>query len=61
VRIIGGPTRSTKDRTPTFAFASTLKKLKYGKHTFSVTAVSAANKQSAPATRSFKVKRKRRR
>ena len=84
VAITGGPTRSTKDRTPTFTFASsdggasfrcsvdgkaatpcsspnTLKKLKYGKHTFSVTAVSAANKQSAPATRSFKVKRKPRR
>ncbi len=84
VTITAGPTRSTKDRTPTFGFASsdgaasflcsvdgkpaapcsspsTLKKLKYGRHTFSVTAVGATGKQSAAATRSFKVKRKRRR
>jgi ELWxxDGT repeat protein len=84
VRITGGPSRSTKDSTPTFTFSSsdtsatfrcsvdgkaaapcsspsTLRKLKAGKHTFSVTAVSSANKQSAPATRSFKVKKKRRR
>jgi hypothetical protein len=37
---------------------TTLKKLKKGKHTFSVTATDAAGNTSAPATRSFKVKKK---
>jgi hypothetical protein len=37
---------------------TTLKKLKAGAHTFAVVAVSAAGKQGAQATRSFKVKKK---
>ena len=82
--ITSGPTGSTKDKTPTFAFRSTapsakfscsldkaspvacaspftLKKVKKGKHTFAVVATDAAGNQSRAATRSFKVKKKKKR